>query len=190
MTKCIGFSRDSLFSIAKTVYGGESYLSQAFCWIARIPAEGGRVAGFILCEDPVAAGLLQKPENLTAYETERIMAVSALHEELLYPLHQMAGAGKGAGLHLAAVGVVPEYEGRGIAMLLMQTALAAACSGGFHYVFSECTGIGSRKLHEKCGFEHLKTIAVKDFLLNGEASFENCDVDICLMVKYFCKDLQ
>ncbi|TWI77347.1 acetyltransferase (GNAT) family protein [Desulfobotulus alkaliphilus] len=190
LTKCIGFSRERLFSIAKTVYGGESSLSQAFCWIARIPAEGGRAAGFILCEDPAfAAGLQQKPENLTGDEAERILAVSALHEELLFPLHEMGGTGKGAGLHLTAVGVAPEYEGRGIAMRLMQTALAAACNAGFHYVFSECTGVGSRKLHEKCGFEQLKTIAVKDFLLNGEAPFEGCDVDICLMVKYFCKGL-
>ena len=112
-----------------------------------------------------------------------VSVVAALLEELRSPVKQRLGLGEGLNLHVAALGVAPGYEGKGIARRLLQSALSAAYDRGFQYAFSECTSAPSRMLHEKCGFEHLNSISVGAFVLNGRRPFMGCDVDIHLMRK-------
>jgi GNAT superfamily N-acetyltransferase len=184
-TKCVGFSRERMISIARTMYAGSysNVRSQGLCWIARDHAEARRGVGFIVCDDPAAAGAQRLPENLDSQEAEIVSAVVALLDEIRSPIKQTLGVGNGVNLHIAAVGVAPGYEGKGIARRLLQSALSAAYNLGFQFAFSECTSVASRMLHEKCGFEHLNSATVSAFVLNGRRPFAGCDCHIHLMRK-------
>ncbi len=189
LTKAIGFSKERMISIARSMYA-ESDInksSQGLYWIARDRAAADRGVGFIVCDDPAAVAGQQLPDNLTDSEIKKVSAVSSLLEEIRNPIKEPLGLGKGINLHVSAVGVAPGYEGKGIAGNLLQTALANSCDFGFKYAFSECTSIASRMLHEKCGFENLKSVSINTYVLNGRRPFKGCNFDIHLMWKILNK---
>ncbi|NMF86036.1 GNAT family N-acetyltransferase [Nodosilinea sp. P-1105] len=184
LTKCIGLSRERMLSIMQTMYArpDSHVLSQGRYWVARDRAEANRIVGFIVCDDPAAEGASQMPEPLMDQEAELLSAVMALSEEVRRPMKKMLGLGKGTCLHVAAIGVAPDYEGKGIATRLLQTALVDARTGGFRCAFAECTSLASRRLHEKSGFTSLQTVSVSTLVVNGKRPFTGCkNVDIHLM---------
>jgi len=183
LTKCIGLSRERMLSIMQMMYAGPNshVLPQGVCWIARDRAEANRIVGFIVCDDPATEGAPQLPEPLTDQEADVFSAAMALLEEVRSPMTEMFELGKGTCLHIAAIGVAPDYEGAGIATRLLQTALADARTCGFLCVFAECTSLASRRLHEKSGFTSLQSISVNTFVVNGKRPFTDCNVDIHLM---------
>ena len=185
LTRCFGFSKERMIAFARTLYAGShsSSLSQGLCWVARDPAKENQAVGFIVCDDLVAAHAQEPLEDLAAQEAEMVSAVGALMEEIRSPIKEALALGEGVNLHVAAVGVAPGYEGKGIARRLLQTALSTARDRGFQYAFSECTSNASRILHEKCGFEVLNSVSINTFVVNGRRPFSDYDVDIHLMRK-------
>jgi len=185
LTKCLGFSKDRMISIARSVYAGtdSNVLSHGLCWIARDASAGNKGVGFVVCEDPSVAGSPQLPDDLADQEVEMVEAVIALLDTVRRPARDALGDGKGATLHIAAVGVAPGYEGQGIARDLLQTALSAAAELGFKYAFSECTSSASRRLHEKCGFEQLHSVSLCQLEVNGRRPFADSELDVYLMRK-------
>jgi len=184
LTGCIGFTKEQMAFVARNLYAGSNnLLSQGLCWIARDRTEENRGVGIIACDDPVAAGELRIPEGISEMDAEKIMVAMGLLEEIGRPMKERLAQGEGTCLHVAAVGVAPEYEGAGIATRLLQTALSEAGSRGFRYVFAECTSPASRRLHEKAGFTCLHRVSVSSFTQNGRTPMPDCDLDIDLMVK-------
>lgn len=184
LTKCLGFSRDRMIAIARSMHTGADAnpISRGLCWMARDHA-ARRDVGFIACDDPAEEGNPQVPDNLTIQEKENISAMMALLEEVRKPVIGRIGSEAGKCLHIAAIGVAPGYEGAGIATDLLQTALDGAIARGFVHAFSECTGIASRKCHEKAGFQNLHCVAVNSFSVNGACPFSSSDIDVCLLWK-------
>ncbi|RQD80802.1 MAG: GNAT family N-acetyltransferase [Methanocalculus sp. MSAO_Arc2] len=184
LTTCIGFDKEQMIFITQHLYAGENnLLSQGLCWIARDRSQGDRPVGIIVCDDPVVAGELQVPENLTRQELERISVATGLLEEIGRPMKEMFELGEGSCLHVAAVGVAPEYGGMGIAKGLLQTALSEAGARGFRYAFAECTSPASRMLFEKGGFTRIHSVSVSTFEMHGRRPLPDCDLEIHLMQK-------
>ena len=185
LTTLLGLSRERIISIAGALYASSKndVLSQGLCWIARDSAEGGRGVGFIVCDDPTAAGAPRLPEDLAGREAEMVAAVGALLEEIRRPVKDRLAPGAGKCLHIAGVGVAPGYEGRGIAGRLLGTALQAAGSLGFRHALSECTSVASRRLHEKFGFECRQSVSTRSIVVNGSHPFPDRDLEIYLMWK-------
>jgi len=183
LTKCVGLGRERMASVARSMYE-RSCFAGMLCWMARDRAGANRNAGFIVCDDPAVSNVHQLPEDLAGHEMERVSALGALMEEVRGPIAETLKRGEGLTIHIAAIGVAPGYEGKGIARLLLQTALSAARNRGFQYAFSECTSNASRMLHEKCGFEHLKSASLREAVAEeGRRPFADCDVDVHLMWK-------
>jgi GNAT superfamily N-acetyltransferase len=183
LTKIFGFSRDRMLSFAQSLYGGDhsNPISKGFCWVARDRRAGNRDVGFIVCDDPVTEGNQPLPEGISANDMKVVSAVMALMEEIRRPVQTRIGSEAGRCLHVAAVGVAPGYEGAGIATTLLQTALDHAAARGFASVFSECTGLGSRRVHEKLGFHCLHSVAVGEFSVDGKRPFGQMNSDIYLL---------
>lgn len=86
-------------------------------------------------------------------------------------------------LHVSAVEVAPGYEGAGIATTLLQTALEQAAAREFTHVVSERTSMGSRRCHEKLGFQCLHTVAAGEVTVDGVRPFAQNPLDIFLLWK-------
>ena len=188
LTKWIGFSRERMASIARAMHASSDYdhfPQQKPCWIARVDGEENRNVGFIVCDDPAVEGNPSLPDDLTEQEKEKVLAITALLEEIRRPVHDWITMGAGKCLHVSAIGVAPGCEGKGIAKRLLQTALSDAGRSGFQVVFSECTSRASRMLHEKLGFECLKSVSPQTLVVNGEKPFADCDLELFLMEKRF-----
>ncbi len=189
LTRCFGLSKDRMLAFARSMYGGahSNPISKGFCWVARDRPAANKAVGFIVCDDPVAEGNQQVPENISEKEMEVVSAVTALMEEIRKPVKQRIGSEAGKCLHIAAVGVAPGYEGAGIATNLLQAALEHATAREFAHVFSECTSTGSRRCHEKLGFQCLHSVAVGEFSVDGERPFGQNNLDIHLLWKDLSK---
>lgn len=57
----------------------------------------------------------------------------------------------------------------------------------FSHLFSECTSAGSRRCHEKLGFECLHTLSVGSCAVEGVRRFAQSDLDIHLLWKDLAK---
>ncbi|WP_255331738.1 GNAT family N-acetyltransferase [Methanocalculus taiwanensis] len=181
---CVGLSREQMEYITKNLYCGEkNLLSQDLCWIARDRSKESRPVGIIACDDPVAAGELEMPQDLTGEDAEKISVVAGVLEEVSRPMQELFGEGEGVCLHVAAIGVLHEYKGRGIAFRLLQAALQDATSRGFRYAFSECANPASRMLHEKAGFRSINSISLSSYTIGGRRPLAHCDLEIYLMKK-------
>ena len=189
LTKCIGMSRERMISFARSIYGGANGtpVSKGFCWVAKDRQAANKQIGFIVCDDPVAEQNQQLPEDISEKEKEMFSAVMALMEEVRKPVKERIGAEANKCLHVAAVGVAPGYEGAGIATNLLQTALENATARGFTYLFSESTSTGSRRCHEKLGFQCLHSVALAEFSVGGARPFAQNDLDIHLLWKELAK---
>lgn len=62
-------------------------------------------------------------------------------------------------VHLVSIGILPEFQGRGLGSLLMTLGITHARVGGFSKVVSVIrpSNIASRKLHERFGFRKTGT---------------------------------
>ena len=185
LTKCLGLSKGRMISFARSMYGGANSnpMSKGFCWVARDRHAADKEVGFIVCDDPVAEGNQQVPEDISEKEKEVFSAVMALMGEVRKPVKDLIGSEAGKCLHVAAVGVAPGYEGAGIATNLLQTALEHATAREFTHLFSECTSTGSRRCHEKLGFQCLHSVAVGEFSVDGVRPFAQNNLDIYLLWK-------
>lgn len=114
-------------------------------------------------------------------------AVMALMGEVRKPVKERIGSEAGKCLHVAAVGVAPGYEGAGIATNLLQTALEQATAREFTHMFSECTSMGSRRCHEKIGFQCLHSVPLREFSVDGERPFAQNNLHIYLLWKDLSK---
>ncbi len=185
LTKSIGFSRERMITVAQTMYARSDthVLAQGLSWIARDRAEENKDVGFIVCDDPAAGGAQQLPDDLADYELKKVSAVGALLEQIRGPVMETLALGEGICLHVAAVGVAPEYEGAGIATRLLQTALAEAKARGFRYALAECTSPASRQCHERTGFGSLHRISGNSSVVNGVDPLMPPELEIHLMWK-------
>ncbi|MCP1662470.1 MAG: GNAT family N-acetyltransferase [Methanocalculus sp. MSAO_Arc1] len=182
--QCIGLSREQMDFITRTLYGrGSNFLSQRLSWIARDCSQENRPVGIIACDDPVATGELQMSEDLNSQDLERISVAMALLEEISRPMQEIFAQGEGVCMHVAAVGVAPEYQGAGIATRLLQTALSEAKKRGFRVAVAECTSPGSRMLFEKAGFARIHALSVSEFEIQGRRPLPDCNLEIHLMQK-------
>lgn len=182
--QCVGLSREHMEFITRNLYGGENnLLRQGLCWIARDLSRESCPVGIIACDDPVAGGELQMPEDLTAEDAEKLSVVVGLLEEVSRPMQEHFGQGEGVCLHVGAIGVLPEYGGQGIATRLLEAALQEAESRGFLYAFSECTSPVSRIVHEKAGFRSKNSIPLSSYTMDGRRPLPHCDMEIHLMQK-------
>ena len=189
LTKYLGLSKDRMISFARSMYGKEESnpVSKGFCWVARDRHAANKEVGFIVCDDPVVEGNHQVPEDISEKEKEVFSAVMSLMEELRKPVYDRIGSEAGKCLHVAAVGVAPSYEGKGIATKLLQTALEHATARDFTHVFSECTSMGSRQCHEKIGFQCLHSVPLGEFSVDGERPFAQNNLHIYLLWKDLSK---
>jgi ribosomal protein S18 acetylase RimI-like enzyme len=189
LTKCLGLSRDRMISFARSIYGGanSSPMSKGFCWVARDRHAADKKVGFIVCDDPAVEGNQLVPEDISEKEKEVFSAVMALMGEVRKPVQDRIGSEAGKCLHVAAVGVAPGYEGKGIATKLLQTALEHATAREFTHLFAECTSTGSRRCHEKLGFQCLHSVAVGAFSVDGARPFAQNNLDIYLLWKDLTK---
>ena len=185
LTKCLGLSKGRMISFARSMYGEENSnpMSKGFCWVARDRHAANKEVGFVFCDDPVAEGNHQVPEDISEKEKEMFSAVMALMENVRKPVKDRIGSEAGKCLHVAAVGVAPGYEGAGIATMLLQTVLEHATAREFTHVFSECTSTGSRKCHEKLGFQCLHSVAAGEFSVDRIRPFAQNNLDIYLLWK-------
>ncbi len=184
LAECVGLSREHMDFITRTLYCGEkNLLSQALCWIARDSSRESCPVGIIACDDPVATGELEMPLGMDGEDMEKISVITGLLEEVSRPMQEFFGQGEGVCLHVAAIGVLHEYKGLGIATQLLQAALQEAKARGFKYAFSECTSPASRKLHEKAGFHSINSISVSNYTINGRRPLPHCELDVHLMQK-------
>jgi len=185
LTKCIGWSRERMMSIARTMYAGAdgNALSQGLGWIARDQARANQDIGFILCDDPAAAPTAALPDDLTAQEMRMVSAVTAWLEAIRSPVQDKLGLAAGTGLHVSAVGVAPGYEGAGIATRLLQTAMADAAARGYRFAFAECTSSPSRRCHEKAGFTSVHRVSGEKLLVAEDGALANSGWDVHLMWK-------
>lgn len=190
LTKCLGFSRERMMEVARSMYSRASANPRAqwLCWVARDRAAENKAVGFIVCDDPAEEDNPPVPEDLTDHEREKLTALIGLMEDIRKPVQGRIGSETGRCLHIAAVGVAPGYEGAGIATRLLHTALADATARGFVCAFSECTSMASRTCHEKAGFKNLHGVALNEFSVDGVCPFPDSDVNIYLLWKYLEKE--
>lgn len=153
--------------------------------MARDRTQLNRGVGFIVCNELTAEDSLRMPDNLTARELGKLSALMSLLEEVRSPVKDRVTLEAGKCMYVSAIGVAPGYEGKGIAKRLLQTALSEAEARGYLYAFSECTSPASQKLHQKAGFECLKSVSVSTFAINGKYPFKGCNVVVHLMWKKF-----
>lgn len=171
-------------SFARSMYGGANNpISQGFCWVARDRSVEDKEIGFIVCDDPVSEENQEVPDDVSKQELAVFSSVMALLEDVRKPVKERIGTEAGTCLHVAAVGVALGYEGAGIATNLLQTALDQARAQKFSHVFAECTSMGSRRCHEKLGFQCLHSVAVDESSTNDIQSFAQDDLCIYLLWK-------
>ena len=186
LTRCIGLSRERMQEFARAMYAAEETRarSQRYCWLARAGTAGNEAVGFIVCDDPAAAG--SEPalsDNLTDHEREQVSFMLGLLEAVRKPKQDQIAARAGKCLHIAAVGVSPGYEGHGIATRLLQAALAEAAAQGFTCAFAECTSSASRRCHEKGGFRCLHTVDTSAFTAAGLRLGPDTELELHLLWK-------
>ena len=183
LTKWIGLSLDRNREIARSHFSrpGLSPLREGLCWFARA---GSLPVGFLVMDHPDAGEAQELPDDLTPQEQARVADAVALLEAVRRPLRDLpVSAGERQVLHVAAVGVVPGYEGRGIARKLLETGLREGVRRGCTCAVSECTGPASRKLHAACGFRLLQSFPVRGLAVGNRRLDAAEDLEIHLMWK-------
>jgi len=145
---------------------------EGLSFIARHRATG-RGAGFVLATDLVHEpyGSLREQYRATEGFWEKIMHERAFLDELEEPYLERERPGKGKILHVTALGVRKEYQGRGLATRLISTAVQHGEKKGFRKALADCTGPASLRAHEKCGFRPAGSLDYRSFTRNGEYPF-------------------
>ena len=187
LTRIIGLSRERMISVANAMHSGSANdpLSQGLSWIVRDTANGDRAVAFVVCDDPLVTGGETLPDDLTESELKKVEVLGAFLNAIRLPLPERVAWRPGACLHIAALGVAPGYEGRGIATRLLETVLAEARRRGFQNAFAECTGPASRACHERCGFKCVHSVSADAFEHEGARPLQGNDLVVDLMVRTF-----
>ncbi len=183
LTSCLGLSKERMAAIASAMYGGESGqdFARQLSFLAQDPDADANTVGFVLCDDPADPNANRLPPNLTEQELLFFPSVAALLETVRAPINTRIGKRPGEYLHIAALGVMPGCEGKGLATSLLQAALQEARRRGFRHAFAECTSAASRACHEKCGFSTINHVSGDDFTHADTRPFAGRRLDIHLM---------
>jgi len=133
----------------------------------------GRGAGFVLATDLVHEpyGSLRDQYSASDHFWEKIMHERAFLDKLEKPYLEREKPGKGKILHVTALGVQKEHQGKGLATRLIRTALWHGEEKGFRKAIADCTGPASLRVHEKCGFTVAGSLDYRSFEGNGEYPF-------------------
>jgi GNAT superfamily N-acetyltransferase len=144
----------------------------------------GRGAGFVLATDLVHEpyGSLRDLCSATDSFWEKLAHERAFLDELEEPYLERERPGKGEILHVTALGVRKEYQGRGLATCLISTVLQHGEKKGFRRALADCTGPASLRAHEKCGFRPAGSLDYRSFTRNGEYPFAALQGS-CLLVE-------
>ncbi len=185
LTSNLGFSKERIVSIAEAMYLNQNNdsLRQGLWLKATLGRDTGKPVGFIVTGDISAETPNEPPAGMNEKEKAKVPAVMALLEEVRRPLNEKYSFRSGQCLHIAALGVVSDCEGRGIGGRLLQAALARAEEIGYSYAASECTGSGSRRCHERCGFQNLQSVEYAGFEFQGTHPFANIQGECQLMFR-------
>ncbi len=185
LTRSLRFSQERIVAIAEAMYlnRNNDSLRQGLWLKATLSRNAEKPVGFIVTGDITAENPDQPPEGMTDEEMAKAPAVMALLEEVRRPLNEQYSFGGGQCLHIAALGVDSGREGLGIGGRLLEAALARAKEIGYGYAVSECTGPGSRRCHEKCGFHRLHSVEYAGFEFRGTRPFAAIPGECHLMIR-------
>jgi GNAT superfamily N-acetyltransferase len=154
--------------------------AQGLSYIAQ-EEKTGEVIGFIFCHDLTmdldALGPAMR-EYLSCFDAT-IQLISTLEEKYL----NIIPVPPGTALHVYQLGICREFRHRLVSTALIRHILASARGRGFRTIVTDCTGPGSCRSFEKCGFTRSGSIPYSSFLVGGTAFFDGLEGEITLMVK-------
>ncbi len=141
----------------------------------------GDVVGFALCSDLATDWSSVSPgiSTLLSFFSESMEILGEVESrcpDLAYPE-------PGTVLHLFQLGVRETERGRGIAIRLVSRILSLALHRGYSRVIADCTGPGSRRACEQCGFSGAAYVTYDDFIVSGQAFFAGIPGGITLMIR-------
>jgi ribosomal protein S18 acetylase RimI-like enzyme len=139
------------------------------------------LAGFIFCVD--MTGSLESAGEWTTLIIEDFREAMTMINELEDRYIKLADTLPGSVLHIFQVGLSRKYRGHGIAQLLIQRALSNAQEYGFRRAVADCTNPASRRSFEQCGFHEVGFSSYKEFSLDGDRYFSECEGGIWLMAR-------
>ena len=182
LTRYFALDKERMISIARQMHAEpeNNPVEKRLCWMAKDASPAGRVAGFIACDDLAADVEPAFPDDMADEDQKKLYAMMRLLGEIREPCLDRIAAGEGKCLHIAAIGVVPEYEGQGIATRLLQRAITEAPRLGFTGAYAECTSTASLKCHEKVGFIRIHAARLNEIRIDGTRPYADCDIDVSI----------
>ncbi len=76
-------------------------------------------------------------------------------------------------VHFLALGVLAEYEGKGIAQALIHATISYLKAKGYSLVYSSAAALATQKIYSKLGFKKVVEKRHSDFTFNGERVFKD-----------------
>ena len=182
LTRYFELDKEWMISIARQMHAEpeNNPVEKGLCWIAKDTSQAGRVAGFIACDDLAANIEPTFPDNLIDKDQEKLSSMMRLLGAIREPCMDRIAAGEGTCLHIAAIGVVPEYEGQGVAARHLERAINEAARRGFIGAYAECTSPASLKCHEKVGFTNIHSAPLKEVRIDGACPYADSDIRVTI----------
>ncbi len=91
-------------------------------------------------------------------------------------------------VHFMVLGVLPQYQGNGIAQAMIRASLIHIKAMGYSLVYTTAASIESQKIYSKLGFRKVIDKKYREFVYNGERVFEGIKELESVIV--FEKDIQ
>jgi GNAT superfamily N-acetyltransferase len=124
-----------------------------------------RLAGVMLNDD------LGTPPPGELPDIERMAPCIALYQELELTYLGDRIPAPGTFLHLFGLGVLPEFQGRGIAKTLVELSLSLGVQKGYQVALTESTGPASQQVFHRHGFSDRVVIRYADWTFAGKTVF-------------------
>jgi RimJ/RimL family protein N-acetyltransferase len=143
--------------------------------------ETGELAGFVFCLD-----LTDNPEQEGAAMGEflsHFRGTIEMMQELEDRHFNREELPPGSVLHVYQIGVGKLFRGRGIAEGMIHQVISHAWELGYSRIVADCTGMGSKRVFEGCGFHEVEYIQYDMFERDGIRFFEGLNGGISLMIR-------
>ena len=143
--------------------------------------ETRELAGFIFCldltDDPEQEGAAMG--EFLSHFRETIEMIQEL-EDWHFNREELS---PGSVLHVYQIGVGKHFRGRGIAQGMIHQVISQARERGFSRIVTDCTGMGSKQVFERCGFHEVEYYQYDMFERDGIRFFEGLNGGIYLMIR-------